>query len=59
MIEMGRYGAYVWPAYVISGAVLAAAAAWTLLRSAAWRRRAERAERGRRTRVDDAGGAGG
>ncbi len=47
MIEMGRYGAYVWPAYGISGAVLAALAGWTLLRSAAWRRRAERAERAR------------
>ena len=43
MIEMGRYGAYVWPAYGISAAVLLVLAAGTLGRSALWRRRAERA----------------
>ena len=47
---MGRYGAYVWPAYGISALVLLALVAWTLGRSAAWRRRAERAERERRER---------
>ncbi len=47
MIEMGRYGAYVWPAYAISAAVVLALAAWTLARAAWWRRRAERAERAR------------
>ena len=47
-MEMGRYGVYVWPAYGISGVVLLALAAWTLGRSAAWRRRAERAEAARR-----------
>lgn len=50
MIEMGRYGGYVWPAYGISGAVLLGLSAWTLGRAALWRRRAERAERGRRGR---------
>ncbi len=48
MIEMGRYGAYVWPAYGVSALVLAGMTARTLLRSATWRRRAERAEAARR-----------
>lgn len=47
---MGRYGAYVWPAYGISAGVVLLLVAATLARSAAWRRRAERAERDRRGR---------
>ena len=42
MIEMGKYGAYVWPAYGISALVLLGLIADTLIRSARWRRRAER-----------------
>lgn len=48
MIEMGRYGAYVWPAYGISALVLVGLVADSLLRAARWRRRADRAEAVRR-----------
>ena len=47
-IDMGRYGAFVWPAYGISALVLLGFVADTLVRSASWRRRAERAEAARR-----------
>ena len=47
-IDMGRYGAFVWPAYAVSALVLAGLVAETLLRSARWRRRAERGEAARR-----------
>ena len=51
MIEMGRYGVYVWPAYGVSALVIGLALADTLLRSGRWRRRAERAEAARRERT--------
>lgn len=35
LLNMGGYGAYIWPAYIISAAALAIATGWTLL---AWRR---------------------
>lgn len=50
-VEMGRYGVYVWPAYGISAGVVVLLVAAVLARSAAWRRRAERAERARRERA--------
>lgn len=47
-IYMGRYGAFVWPAYGVSVLVLLGFVADSLVRSARWRRRAERAEAARR-----------
>ena len=48
MIEMGKYGTYVWPAYGVSAVVLLGLLADSLLRSARWKRRAERAEAARK-----------
>jgi len=43
-VEMGRYAAYVWPAFGISAVVLIAMVWDSLARAARWRRAAEEAE---------------
>jgi heme exporter protein D len=43
-LDMGRYAAYVWPAYGVSAAVLIAMVWDSLARAARWRRAAEQAE---------------
>ncbi|MGZ8362746.1 MAG: heme exporter protein CcmD [Caulobacteraceae bacterium] len=43
--DMGKYAAFVWPAYALSAAVLAALVWTTLARARKWRREAERLER--------------
>ena len=45
-LEMGRYAAYVWPAYGVSAVVLLAMVWDSLARAARWRRAAEAAEPG-------------
>ena len=43
-LEMGKYAAYVWPAYAISAVVLVAMVWDSLSRAARWRKAAEEAE---------------
>ena len=42
--ELGKYAAYIVPAYLISAAVIAGMVADTLLRTARWKREVERRE---------------
>lgn len=42
--DMGRYGAFVWPAFAVSAAVLFWMIADTLARARRWKREAERHE---------------
>ena len=44
-LEMGRYAAFVWPAFAASALVIAALVSDTLARARRWRREAERLER--------------
>ena len=44
-LDMGRYAAFVWPAFALSALVIGALAADTLARARRWRREAERLER--------------
>jgi heme exporter protein D len=44
-LDMGRYAAFVWPAFVLSALVIGALCADTLARARRWRREAERLER--------------
>jgi heme exporter protein D len=53
-LDAGRYAAFVWPAYAVSAAVVAAMVADTLLRARRWRRRAQALEAETR-RQDDTG----
>ena len=41
-LELGRYAAFVWPAYGLSALVLAGLTLDSLLRARRWRRAAER-----------------
>ncbi len=41
-LDMGRYAAFVWPAYALSVVVIAACVADSLARARRWRREAER-----------------
>jgi heme exporter protein D len=43
-LDLGKYAAYIVPAYAISALVIAALAADTLLRARRWKREAERRE---------------
>ena len=43
-LELGKYAAYIWPAYIISAAVIAAMVADTLMRARRWKREALRLE---------------
>ena len=43
-LDMGRYAAYVWPAYAISAAVLLAMLWDSLRRARRWRKEAEAAQ---------------
>jgi heme exporter protein D len=43
-LDMGRYAAYVWPAYAISAAVLLAMLWDSLMRARRWRKAAEAAQ---------------
>ena len=45
-LDVGRYGAFIWPAYGISALVLLGLTIDSLLRAARWRRRAERSTNG-------------
>ena len=40
-LEVGRYAAFIWPAYGVSALTLAALVADSLMRAARWRRAAE------------------
>lgn len=44
-LDMGRYAAFVWPAFGLSLLVIGALVADTLARARRWRREAERLER--------------
>jgi heme exporter protein D len=44
-LDMGRYAAFVWPAFAASLIVIGALAVDTLARARRWRREAERLER--------------
>ncbi len=44
-LDMGRYAAFVWPAFAASALVIGALVADTLARARRWRREAERLER--------------
>ena len=44
-LDMGRYVAFVWPAFGLSVLVIGALAADTLARARRWRRETERLER--------------
>jgi heme exporter protein D len=46
-LDMGRYAAFIWPAFALSAAVLAGLAWDSLARARRWRREAERRERDR------------
>lgn len=46
-LDMGRYGAFVWPAFAISAAVIGWMVADTLLRARRWKAEAERREQDR------------
>ena len=41
-LDVGRYAVFIWPAYGVSALVLGALLVDSLVRSARWRRRAER-----------------
>ena len=43
-LDMGKYAAFVWPAFALSAAVLAGLVWDTLARARRWRREAERRE---------------
>jgi heme exporter protein D len=43
-LELGKYAAYIWPAYLISAGVIAALVADTLMRAARWKREVEKRE---------------
>jgi heme exporter protein D len=47
LIEVGRYGAFVWPAYLITGGAFAWMIIDTLVRARAWRRKVETLEKAR------------
>lgn len=47
-LEMGAYGAYVWPCWAISAVVLAALAVRALMASRRWKAALERLEDDRR-----------
>ena len=42
--ELGKYAVYIWPAYAITIAVIAAMVAETLTRTARWKREVEKRE---------------
>lgn len=43
-LDLGKYAAYIWPAYLISALVIAAMVADTLVRTARWKREVEKRE---------------
>jgi heme exporter protein D len=43
-LDMGRYAAYVWPAYAVSAAVLVGMILDSLARARRWRKAAEQAQ---------------
>ncbi|MBQ1543366.1 MAG: heme exporter protein CcmD [Caulobacteraceae bacterium] len=47
-LDVGKYGAFVWPAYAATAAALAWMIADSLIRARRWRREVERREDGRR-----------
>ena len=44
--DMGKYAAFVWPAYAVTALMLAALIADSLVRARRWRREAERLKAG-------------
>jgi heme exporter protein D len=49
-LELGKYAAYIWPAYLISAVVIAAMVADTVQRAGRWKREVEKREAARQTK---------